>query len=387
MHLKQRQISYRSDQNSKGYGKFIPLLCALALLMSGCLPSEHEENGEHGEHGGHGGTPKLEVSRPLRQDTFITKEYVGQIHAIRRIEVKAMARGFLQRIFVDEGQPVSQGQPMFKIVPNLYLAEVDKAYAEVDSAIIEYNNTRSLADKSIVSPNELALAKARLDRANAELKLAETHLGFTSINAPFAGIVDRLEVRNGSFMEEGESLTTLSDTSKMWVYFNVHESEYLEHASGKSNKTPLNVQLKMANGEIFDQKGVVETVVADFDNKTGNIEFRATFPNPDNVLRHGQTGNILMSIPYNDAIVIPQKATFEILDKVYVYVVNHEDEVEQRPIKIAAELPHLYVVEKGLGENDRILLEGLRKVHNGQKIVANFREPGQVVAGLDLYAE
>lgn len=350
----------------------------LAFLIAGC---------QHKEHAEHDDTPSLEVTKPLRQDTSITKEYVGQVHAIRRIEIKSMARGYLQHIFIDEGQSISQGQSMFKIVPNLYLAELDKAQAEADSAIIEYNNTRALSDKNIVSPNELAMAKARLDRANADVKLAETHLSFTNISAPFAGIVDHLEVRNGSFLEEGESLTTLSDTSKMWVYFNVHESEYLGYASGKSNKAPVTVQLKMANGEVFDQQGVVETVVADFDNKTGNIEFRATFPNPNNVLRHGQTGNILMSIPYQNAIVIPQKATFEVLDKVYVYVVNHDDEVEQRPIKIAAELPHLYVVEEGLKEDDRILLEGLRKVHNGQKIAVNFREPAQVVAGLDMHAE
>lgn len=355
---------------------FIVLL--LAILISGC---------QHAEHATHEDELKLEVTNPLRKDTFITKEYVGQIHAIRRIEIRAMDRGYLQNIFVDEGEVVSQGQSMFKLMPNLYRAELDKSMAEADTVIIEYNNTRALADKEIVSQNELALAKAKLDKANADIKLAETHLAFTNINAPFSGVVDRLSVRNGSLVEEGESLTTLSDLSKMWVYFNVHEAEYLDFVSGKKDKSPVDVKLKMANGEIFDQAGVVETVVADFDNKTGNIEFRATFQNPGNILRHGQTGSILISIPYANAIVIPQKATFEILDKTYVYVVSADDKVEQRLITVAAELPHLYVVKDGLKEDDRILLEGLRKVRNGQKIEGKFVPPGQVIAGLDLYAE
>lgn len=349
-----------------------------AILLSAC---HHKEEAKPEV------APKLEVTKPLRKDATIIREYVSQIHAFRHIEIRALEKGYVQNIFVDEGQTLNQGQPMFKIMPNLYQAELLKAKAEAHAVEIEYQNTKALAEKNIVSTNELALAKAKLDKADAEVKLADTHLGFTNINAPFSGIMDHLEVRNGSLVDEGDLLTTLSDISKMWVYFNVPESEYLNYKLHNVDDTPVKVKLKMANGELFDQEGVVETIEADFDNKTGNIEFRATFPNPKKILRHGQTGNIQMSIPFKNSLLIPQKATFEILDKTYVYVVTKEHKLEQRLITIAAELPHVFVVKSGLNDNEIVLIEGLRKVHGGEKINENFVPPEKEMAHLDLYAE
>ena len=357
--------------------KLFVALGLTALLITGCHHSEEAKEEE----------AKLEVTQPLRKDTAIVKEYVSQIHAFRHIELRALERGYLQDIFVDEGQAVKQGQRMFKIMPNLYQVDLQKSKAEAEVVRIEYQNTKALSEKNIVSPNELALARARLDKAEAEVRLAQTHLNFTDINAPFSGVMDHFNVRNGSLVDEGDLLTTLSDISKMWVYFNVPESEYLDYKIAKTTKAPVNVKLKMANGEIFDQPGVIETIEADFDNKTGNIEFRAVFANPNQILRHGETGNILIDIPYKNAMLIPQKATFEILDKTYVYVVNKENKLEQRLITIAAELPHVFVVKSGLKDDDRVLIEGLRKVRNGQKIGVNFVAPDKVLSQLELHAE
>ncbi len=355
------------------------VLLLFTVFLGGCQKGEHAS--EHDE------LLKLEVTNPLRKDLLINREYVAQIHAIRHIEVRAMERGYIESVFIDEGQRVRKGQPMFKLVQNHFLAELDKATAEANALRIEYQNTKALAEQNIVSQNELALAKANLDKAIADVTMAQTHLAWTEINAPFEGFVDRLEVRTGSLVEENEPLTTLSDISKMWVYFNLPESEYLNYVSGKTKQSNIKVQLRMANGEIYEHPGIIETIVADFDNKTGNIEFRATFPNPDSILRHGQTGNILMATPYKNAIVIPQKATFTILDKNYVYIVNATGELEQRRITIDAELPHVFIVKEGLSEHDTILLEGLRKVHKGMKIKPKFRQPEQVIENLNLYAE
>lgn len=324
---------------------------------------------------------------PLRDDTTVTKEYVSQIHAFRHIEIRALERGYVQSIFVDEGQLVHQGQPMFKIMPNIYQAELLKAQAEANAMNIEYLNTKGLADQKIVSPNELALAKAKLDKASAEVKLAETHLGFTNINAPFEGIMDHFNVRTGSLVEDGALLTTLSDISKLWVYFNVPESEYLDFKLHKNEETIAKVKLRMANGQIYNQEGVIEAIEADFDNTAGNIEFRATFSNPDKLLRHGETGTILMAKPYKNALLIPQKATFEVLDKTYVYVVNNEGKLEQRLIEIEAELPHLFIIKEGLKEGEKVLLEGLRKVHAGDRVEINLLPPEKVRAELKLYTE
>ena len=213
-------------------------------------------------------------------------------------------------------------------------------------------------------------------------------MGFTDINAPFDGIMDHLIVRIGSLVDEGTLLTTLSDTSKLWVYFNVPEAEYLDYKLHQSEDDGIKkVQIRMANGKIFNQPGEISTIEADFDNSTGNIQFRATFPNPDKLLRHGETGTILMTKPYKNAQLIPQKAVFEIMDKSYVYVVNKEEKLEQRLIKIEADIPQWFIVKAGLQDDDKILIDGLRKVHSGQEVNIDLRPPEKVRSELKLYTE
>jgi membrane fusion protein (multidrug efflux system) len=188
-------------------------------------------------------------------------------------------------------------------------------------------------------------------------------------------------------LDEGELLTTLSDNSKMWVYFNVPEAEYLDYIISADKDSKKQVDLLMANNKKFNRAGIVETIEGEFNNETGNIAFRATFDNPDGILRHGETGSILMNVPLKNALIIPQKATFEILDKKYVFVVDKNNVVRQKEITVGAELPHLFVVEKGLSENDRILLDGIRMVNDKEKIHAEFMEPNAVISNLALYAE
>jgi membrane fusion protein (multidrug efflux system) len=330
---------------------------------------------------------KFSATSPLKTDTTITRQYVCQIRAISHIELRALERGYLQGIYVDEGQSVKKGQLMFQIMPMIYQAELQKAQAEADFVEIEYKNTKRLADSNVVAPNELALAKAKYDKAKAELALAQVHLGFTEIKAPFDGIMDHFHVRLGSLVDEGDLLTTLSDNSEMWVYFNVPEAEYLDYKTNIREENLLKVNLLMANNQVFDHPGVVKTIEADFNNETGNIAFRATFPNPNGLLRHGETGNIQMTVPLKNAIIIPQKSTFEILEKKYVYVIDKNKVVHSREITIAAEMPDLYILKSGLSENERIMLEGIRKVKDGDKISYEYEEPKKVIPNLKVYVE
>lgn len=352
-------------------------LCAV-LFHTSCDSKKEEKEEEH---------TKFLVTSPLERDTVITKEYVSQVRAISHIELRALEKGYLQKIYVDEGQTVKKGQLMFQIMPMIYEAEAQKAQAEVSFAEIEYKNTKSLADSNVVSKNELALAKAKLDKAKAELGLAKAHLGFTEIRAPFNGIMDHFQVRLGSLVDEGDLLTTLSDNSEMWVYFNVPEAEYLNYKARETKDDFLKVKLQMANQQLFDYTGVVKTIEADFNNETGNIAFRATFPNPKRLLRHGETGNVLISVPFEHALIIPQKATFEVLEKKYVYVLDKDNKIQSREITLAAELPHIFVVQSGLSKDDKILLEGLRQVRENEKIEYKFEKPEVVISNLKLYAE
>ena len=327
------------------------------------------------------------VTNPIQKDTVVTKDYVSQIQSIQHIELRALEKGYLQKIFVDEGQFVKKGQILFQIMPKLYEAEMQIAKAEANFAEIEYKNTKRLADSDVVAPNELAMAKAKLDKANAQLSLAKVHLQFTEIRAPFDGIIDRFQVKLGSLVDEGDLLTNLSDNSKMWVYYNVPEAEYLDFKTNQEKNNNTKVNLLMANNKYFEYPGIVETIEADFNNETGNISFRATFPNPKGLLRHGETGNIHVTLPYKNATLIPQKATFEVLDKKYVYVIDKDNKVRSREIVIAAELPHLFIIKKGLNENDKILLEGLRLVKENEKINYKLQKPEVVLSNLELYAE
>jgi len=351
-------------------------LFALVCLTSCTTKKEEKEEAE-----------KFTVTNPVRIDTSFTKEYVSQIKSVRNIELRAQEKGFLQNIYVDEGQFVKKGQLLFKIMPNMYQAELLKAQAEQKSVEIELQNSKLLADKNIVSKNELSVAQAKLQSAKAEVALAKLHLSFTEIRAPFDGTIDRIPLKLGSLIDEGELLTSLSDNSQMFAYFNVSEPEYLQYQTDVKDRADNKVSLVLANGDIFKEKGNVEVIESEFNNETGNIAFRARFPNSAKLLRNGETGQVQMLVPLKNAIVIPQKATYEIQDKKYVFVVDKNNKVSSREITITGEIPDLYVIKTGLTENDKILLEGVQKVKENDKIKFEYQAPQTVINHLRVKAE
>jgi membrane fusion protein, multidrug efflux system len=358
--------------------KIVMLAGLFALLYQTSCTTKKAEKEEAGTY---------TVTSPLEIDTSFTKEYVSQIRSIRNVEIRAQERGFLQEIYVDEGQYVRSGQLLFKIMPKMYQAEYLKAQAEAKATEIELDNTRTLFKKNVVSKNEVALAQAKLDQAKAEVALAKLHLSFTEIRAPFSGTIDRIPLKIGSVVDEGELLTSLSDNSQMFAYFNVSEPEYLNYSSKAKSGVHDKVKLLLANNELLPYTGIVETIESEFDSETGNIAFRARFPNPDKLLKHGETGKVRMTVPIHNAVIIPQKATYEIQDKVYVFVVDKNHVVRSKNITISNEMPDLYVVSGGLSASDKILLEGVQKVKDDDKIEYAFVSPRKVVSSLKLYTE
>ncbi|MFO0948983.1 MAG: efflux RND transporter periplasmic adaptor subunit [Planctomycetota bacterium] len=244
---------------------------------------------------------------------------------------------------------MKKGDLMFKILPVLYQAKLDAELAEAQLAQLEFNNTKKLYEqKTVVSQNEVLLFQAKLAKAQAKANLAKAELNFTNVTAPFDGIIDRLHEQLGSLIKEGDVLTTLSDNSVMWVYFNVPEAQYLEYmATPEAEKQKQKIELVLANHETFKHAGKIGAIEAKFNNETGNIAFRADFPNTEGLLRHGQTGNVLIHRPLHNATVIPQRATFETLDKRYVYVVDKDNVVHQREIAIQNELDDIFVIKSG----------------------------------------
>tara|TARA_R110002111_G_scaffold258083_1_gene326861 strand:- start:109062 stop:110306 length:1245 start_codon:yes stop_codon:yes gene_type:complete len=377
------------------------LLALISLSLSGCeylsetrasthAKSQAEPHAEsHAESGHH--AHKIVVTSPVRKDVISTQQYVCQIHSCQHIEVRALEGGYLEEIGVKEGQAVKKGELMFKILPILYQARLASEVAEAKRVQIELDNAETLLNKGIVSPQEIAIKKAELAKAEAKVMLAQAELSFASIKAPFNGIVDRQRNQLGSLIEEGDVLTTCSDNSVMWVYFNVPESRYLEYKAdldkdgGKSDH--LQIGLRLANGEIFPQHGLIGAIEADFNNMTGNIAFRADFPNPRGLLRNGQTGTILIHRTLNNVLVIPQRATFEVLAKRYAYVVDKDNVVHQRDITIQSEQEDIFVLKDGLHEGDKIILEGIQQVRDGDKVAFDFHAPEKVLGNLKYHAE
>jgi membrane fusion protein (multidrug efflux system) len=371
-------------------------LALLSVCLSGCLSEAGSRASAESDSRPEDGPAEQQddvivVTSPVRKDVINTQPYVCQIHSRQHIEVRALERGYLQEICVKEGQAVKKGERMFKIMPRVYQARLESEEAEVQRAEIELQNTEALFKKGIVAQPEVAMKKADVVKAKGKLGLAQAELSFTDVVAPFDGIVDRQQHQRGSLIEEGGTLTTLSDNSLMWVYFNVPEAQYLRYKEeldkDDEDTQHLQIQLKLADGKIFPQAGKIGAIEADFNNKTGNISFRADFSNPKGLLRNGQTGTVLIHTTSKDVVVIPQRATFEILAKRYAFVVDENDVVHQREITIHTAQEDIFVVQNGLSEKDKIVLEGIRHVRDGEKIKYKFRSPSEVFGNLKFHAE
>lgn len=353
------------------------VLALLSLSLPAC--NAHREEHQHEAH-------KITATCPESKAVTLTQRYVCQIHSQRHINVRALEMGYLEAIQIKEGQRVKEGDLLFKVRPVLYQTKYDAEKAEADVAQLELTFAEQLAKKNAISQNEVKLIEVKLAKAKAKADMAKAELDFATVKAPFDGIVDRLLQQQGSLVQEGEILTTLSDNSVMWVYLSVPEKQYLEYMA-RQDKKDLKIELLLAGDNKFNQLGEINAIEADFNNEIGTVQFRADFPNPDRLLRHGQTGTVLISRVQKNAIVIPQRATFEVLQKRYVYVVDKDDVAHQREIAIQNELEDIFVVKEGLAVDEKIVLEGIRQVRDGDKVEYEIRSPEEVAQNLKHPAE
>jgi membrane fusion protein, multidrug efflux system len=328
--------------------------------------------------------PTIPVTELKTQKTDLHREYVGDIHAVKNVEIYARVKGYLEEVYVDEGKEVKKGQTLFRINNEEYEANLAKAKANLQSAIaeakgaeLELKRVRLLAEKNVISKTEvdvaeakLAAANAKIDEAKSEKSNATIHLAQTQIKAPFDGIIDRIPNKIGSLINEGTLLTTLADTKNVFAYFNVSENEYLEYvrARGKAATKEAIVELELADGSFFNHKGTIETMEGAFDEGTGSIAFRARFANPEKLLKHGSTGTIRLTNTVDNAILVPQKAAFEIQDKSFVYVLGKNNKVSTRSFVPKSRFAGYYVVKSGLEAGEKIVYEGLQSLKDGSVI-------------------
>lgn len=329
--------------------------------------------------------PKLPVTRVLAKDTLLHKAYVADIEAVKNVEIRNRVAGFLDKILVDEGQYVQAGQTLFVLSSKEYQTEVAKAKASLSSALaeaktaeVELQRVRTLVEKIVVTPSELEMAKAKLEAQQAKISEArsvltdaQTRLSYTVVRAPFTGIINRIPLKTGSLVAEGSLLTTVSDINSVYTYFHISEDEYLNYLNAKkANKGHSNtVELVLANGKTYPHHGQIETIASEFDATTGSIAFRARFPNPENLLKHGATGKVFLETSVEKALLLPQKSVFEIQDKNYVYVVDKDNKVRMKSFVPRTRLSHYYIVQSGLQEGERIVYEGVQSLRDGMEII------------------
>jgi membrane fusion protein, multidrug efflux system len=333
-------------------------------------------------------TPSIPVISVKQKNVVFDNSIVAQIQAIKNVEVRSRIRGYLEGILVDEGKEVKKGQPLFRLSSPEYTAEFTKAQATLSRAIaeekassLEVERVELLISKNIVAKSELVLieskaqvAKAAVSEARASLKNAEAFLAYSTITAPFDGVINRIPLKIGSLVNEGDLLTSISDISSIYAYFNLPEAEYLRYQKAKSKGDNVpdedNVQLNLADGSEYKYKGVIETVASEIEGSTGAIAFRARFANPEKIIKHGSSGTIMLKTDVENVIMIPQKSVLEIQDKNYVFVVDASNVVKMRNVVIGKRIGQDYLIQSGLSVNEKIVLEGVQSLREGNKIEA-----------------
>jgi membrane fusion protein (multidrug efflux system) len=334
------------------------------------------------------------VAVPAPAAPHYEREYVGEVQAVQRAEVRARVKGRIELVAVDEGQVVKAGQLLFAIGSKDLQQDLRRARAatasaaaELKTAELERINTRMLLEKAVVSNAEMALLDskiqslaAKLDEAKAGEAQAGINLSYAEVRAPFDGVINRIPRKAGSLVEEGEVLTTLANSSEMYVYFRVSEQEYLEYAAAEETGRSRQVSFKLANGALLPSLGTTDAVESEIDRNTGTIAFRARFANERQLLKHGSSGKVVVRSSLSNALVVPQKSTFEVQDHVYLYVVDADGRARARRIHPKLRLQDSFVVESGIKAGERFVTEGIQKIKEGEPIAVRPGTPAPVSA-------
>jgi membrane fusion protein, multidrug efflux system len=306
------------------------------------------------------------------------REYTASLEGSNDIEIRPQASGYIEKIFVDEGAFVKKGQPIFKINDQPYLEALNNASASLAvakanqaSAEINMNKLEPLVQNQVISPIQLKTAKAAYDAATAYVAQAEAmvgnakiNIGYSLIKAPVDGYIGRIHIKIGSLagLSSPDPLTNISEVKDVRAYFSVSETAFLrfkDEYPGKTIEEKIKnlppVELILSDNTVYPEKGKVEMVSGQFAAGTGAIPFRASFPNPNGVLRSGNTGRVRISVLQPDGLVIPQESTYELQDKVFVFVLGDSNKVVNTSVQLGGRAGNYYLVEKGIKAGDKIV--------------------------------
>lgn len=371
-------------RTSSNYPPFLiaPVVLVISIVIYACASSS-------GNPGAMEQPPQVLPVLALAKIPAITfDEYTARLEGSRDIEIRSQVDGYLEKIYVDEGQFVKKGQPLFLVNDRPYRERLNNANAALAAAKanqanaqINVNKLTPLVENNVVSDVQLKAAKSTLDAASASVAQAQSSvgnaaidLGYTKIKAPADGYVGRIPLKTGSLVGTNV-LTMLSEINEVYAYFSMSESDFLRFENefeGKTVATKIKsfpeVELMLADNTIYPSKGKVETVSGQFNNTTGAISFRAVFDNKSGLLRSGNTGKIRIPRSFSQAIVVPQEATFELQDKVFVFAVSDSNKVSSMPVNVSSSTGNYYLVDKGVSEGTRIVYAGADRLRDGMTI-------------------
>ncbi|PXY02150.1 efflux RND transporter periplasmic adaptor subunit [Marinifilum breve] len=345
---------------------------------------------------GHGPMP-FPVKTVEKSNVTTFTEYAANIEGVQNIEIRPKVDGFVEQIYVDEGEQVKKGQLLFKLSAetlnqqaNAAKANIKVAEAQVVSAQVEVDKITPLVQKNIVSAIQLKTAESNLNAAKAQLiaakaqyQNAKENLDYTIIKSPVDGFIGSLPYKVGSLVGRTEvnPLTTVSNIKNVYAYFTLNEKQLLQfnrQLNGSSIDEKIkqmpDVELVLADGSTYKQKGRIETINGMVNPRTGSISYRAIFPNPDNLLRSGISGKVKMPSSQNNVMIIPQKATFELQGKRFVYLLGKENKVESKEVLIANTTENHFIVKAGVQPGQTFVSDGLIKLREGMQIIPQSGE-------------
>lgn len=331
--------------------------------------------------------------------------YPAAIKGVVNNDVRAKIQGYITQVLVDEGQYVTAGQPLFRLETNMLSenadaaksgitaaqANVSAARAAVNAAQVEVNKLKPLVEKNIISNVQLQTALANLARAQAQLsqaiasqkqasanyKSVQANINYSIIRAPISGIVGKLPLKVGSLVgpSDATQLTTISDTRSVYAYFSMNEKEYLDFLEKSYGATVPekiknlpNVELELANGSLYPEKGRIEVVTGQIDPATGTIQFRVGFPNPSKLLTNGNSGAIRFPKFYDNNLVVPESATYEQQGMVYLFKVE-KDTAKNTVIEVQDRINNMVIIKSGVNKGDKVVAAGIGGLKPGTTII------------------
>jgi len=351
----------------------IPALLGICILVASCGKKEGAD------HAGAAAqrTPQLPViTIPLKTVTGFTV-YPASIEGIVNSEVRAKISGYITDVLVDEGQKVKKGETLFRLETRSLTQDADAAQANVNAAQVEVDKLKPLVEKDIISNVQLETAKAKLQQAQSSYNSVSANIDYANIKSPVDGYVGSIRLRKGNLISPSDQmpLTTVSDISQVYAYFSMNEKDYFdfirkaegEDMSEKIKNMP-EVNLLLANGSEYEQKGTIQTINSQVNENTGTIQFRAIFDNPARIITNGNSGKIEIPKTYENVVVVPKTSTYERQGSIFVYKVGQDSTASATEIKITAEIENLYVVNSGVKEGDNIVAKGVASLRGETKI-------------------